>query len=83
MRPLPISRYYPGICLEGLRKTMTSFSQLTPIACVPEEIRTEHFSNVRCVTACSKLVDCRNRDLALFSCLQVNARIVLVSLSIL
>lgn len=58
---------------------METFSQLIPVACVPEQIRTEHFSNVRRNIACAESVDCRNRDLALCSCLQVNARIVLVS----
>lgn len=60
---------------------MKTFSQLIPLTCVPEEIRTEQFSNVKLVTARAKLVDCPNRDLALCSCLQVNARIVLVSLN--
>lgn len=47
---------------------------------MPEQIRTEHFSNVRRIIAGAKSVDCRNRDLALSSCLQVNARIVLIFL---
>jgi hypothetical protein len=38
------SRYYPGICLEGLKKTAKNFNRL---ADAPAEVRTKHLRNTR------------------------------------